>query len=198
MKLIFALLMLISANAYAGDKAISKDFNYWDGVVRAVTYKQRCYLEFDGGVANASQRAYRRAYDYLVQDTGCTPDYISLNSKGGDVVTGIDIGNHIRLVRMATFVPADKRCNSACVLIFIGGTNRYLQGENNANLGLHSTTQHQQCLYDNSPREKKYIRKMLPPASANLYILQVQNGCYPMFYVRNKDALHQQFATKLF
>ncbi len=61
---------------------------------------------------------------------------VQLDSRGGSKRTGIAIGRLIRKYKLNTFIAPDSRCNSACVLVFIGGIQRYGFGK----IGVHSTT----------------------------------------------------------
>jgi hypothetical protein len=49
---------------------------------------------------------------------------VRLNSPGGSLAAGIEIGRQIRQRRMATLVQADRKCASACVHMFLGGAVR--------------------------------------------------------------------------
>src|SRR6266568_300448 len=51
---------------------------------------------------------------------------VRFQSNGGSVVTGIQIGEMIRLRQFHTLVPAGARCASACALAWLGGTRRFM------------------------------------------------------------------------
>src|SRR5262245_9841528 len=51
---------------------------------------------------------------------------IILESDGGSVLAGIQIGETIRLKNFATFVSDGTRCASACALAWLGGAKRYM------------------------------------------------------------------------
>jgi hypothetical protein len=59
-----------------------------------------------------------------------------LQSDGGSVLTGIQIGEVIRLKSFATFVPDRGRCASACALAWLGGSPRYMAAR--ARIGFHA------------------------------------------------------------
>ena len=61
-----------------------------------------------------------------------TPQF-SLDSKGGDVLAAMRIGQLIRKLEGRTTVAARAKCHSACALIFIAGVERTDLGE----IGLH-------------------------------------------------------------
>ncbi len=61
---------------------------------------------------------------------------IALNSEGGSVRTGIEIGRAIKLRGFATAVPSDTLCASACALTWLAGSPRFLDGS--SKLGFHA------------------------------------------------------------
>lgn len=64
-------------------------------------------------------------------------DVVFLSSNGGSTLAAINIGKMIRLKEMSTAVLHNNPCVSACGLIWLGGTSRYLSG--NARIGFHAT-----------------------------------------------------------
>jgi hypothetical protein len=61
---------------------------------------------------------------------------IVLNSPGGDLVAGIEIGKAIRLKGFRTAVPQGFSCASACALAWLGGSPRFMgQG---STIGFHA------------------------------------------------------------
>lgn len=61
---------------------------------------------------------------------------VILNSEGGDLVSGIQIGTIIREKGYATLVNPKNTCASSCGLIWFSGSPRYLSNE--VNIGFHS------------------------------------------------------------
>ena len=51
---------------------------------------------------------------------------VVLSSPGGNLYTGIEIGNAIRLKGFATLVPEGFQCASACALAWLGGSPRFM------------------------------------------------------------------------
>lgn len=60
---------------------------------------------------------------------------VVLNSEGGSVTAGIEIGRAIKLRGFATAVPPDTLCASACALTWLAGSPRFLDGT--SKLGFH-------------------------------------------------------------
>jgi hypothetical protein len=61
---------------------------------------------------------------------------VSLDSPGGNLVAGINIGRIIRTKGYETFVANGRQCASACGLIWLAGVRRL--GERNARIGFHA------------------------------------------------------------
>ena len=61
---------------------------------------------------------------------------VAFDSDGGSLVTGIQIGETIRLKNFSTLVPNGKRCASSCALAWLGGTRRFMGPE--SKIGFHS------------------------------------------------------------
>ena len=61
---------------------------------------------------------------------------VVLGSEGGNLLAGIEIGKAIRLKDLATYVPDDILCASACALAWLGGTQRFMAA--NAKIGFHA------------------------------------------------------------
>lgn len=64
---------------------------------------------------------------------------VMLNSNGGDLFSGLQIGTTIKRKSFATAVLADKTCASACGLIWYAGSVKYFH--KNASIGFHSAYQ---------------------------------------------------------
>jgi hypothetical protein len=67
-----------------------------------------------------------------------TTAMVRFQSNGGSVVTGIQIGEMIRLKNFHTLVPTGARCASACALAWLGGTQRFMG--TGARIGLHAAS----------------------------------------------------------
>ena len=61
---------------------------------------------------------------------------VVLNSQGGSVVAGLEIGRAIRLKGFSTAVAADTLCASACALAWLAGTRRF--GGATSHIGFHA------------------------------------------------------------
>jgi len=75
---------------------------------------------------------------FLTKIAPLTMAVVRFQSNGGSVVTGIQIGEMIRLKDFHTLVPAGARCASACALAWLGGTHRFMGP--GARIGLHAAS----------------------------------------------------------
>src|SRR5204863_516020 len=65
---------------------------------------------------------------------GCANPWLLLESPGGSLDDGIELGKAVRLKRLRTLTR--EPCASACALVFLGGTERLLVGPQ-ARIGFH-------------------------------------------------------------
>jgi hypothetical protein len=86
-------------------------------------------VEFSGGIKFGSVNALRRKLDANPLVT-----VVHLNSVGGRVVVGRNLGALIRERHLTTYVSG--QCSSACTLAFLGGKQRLITA--NGKLGFHS------------------------------------------------------------
>jgi hypothetical protein len=61
---------------------------------------------------------------------------VALDSPGGNLIAGLEIGKKIRMRNFATLVVDGSHCTSVCALIWLGGTRRFL--EPGAAVGFHA------------------------------------------------------------
>ncbi len=97
---------------------------------------------------------------------------IRLESNGGSLVAGIQIGETIRLKGFQTLVPAGARCASACAMAWLGGTQRFMGP--NARIGLHlaSNAKSAQGTGVANALLGAYLNRVGLPYSAVVYITQ--------------------------
>lgn len=90
------------------------------------------YIVIEGDIQNGDEEKFRRLAAQLRTD-----DVVFLDSNGGSTITAIRIGEAIRLKGLATFVINNKKCNSACALIWLAGSPRIIS--RSAYVGFHAT-----------------------------------------------------------
>jgi hypothetical protein len=66
------------------------------------------------------------------------PDYIVLESSVGNLEAGLEIGRIVRNLDLKTVVFANRRCSSACSMVWLAGVVRWLSP--NAFIGFHAAS----------------------------------------------------------
>jgi hypothetical protein len=90
-----------------------------------------CRIKIDGQIDKYT--AGNLAYIYNSTNDPQCKKFISINSPGGDVIGAINTGEFIRQKEMFISVGDDNFCASSCVLLFLGGVDRFVSGK----IGLH-------------------------------------------------------------
>jgi len=115
---------------------------------------------------------------------------VVFQSRGGNLVAGIEIGKAIHLKGFATFVPDTIQCASACALAWLGGHVRYMS--NTARVGFHAvyidTGGQASVSSAGNALVGAYLNQLGLPASAIIYI----TGAPPegMQWLNFADAQH--------
>ena len=109
---------------------------------------------------------------FFTKTSSLSAAIVRLQSNGGSLVAGIQIGETIRLKSFQTLVPAGARCASACAMAWLGGTQR-LMGPG-AQLGLHSAynAKSEQSSGVANALLGAYLNRVGLPYSAVVYITQ--------------------------
>ena len=90
-----------------------------------------CQIKIDGRIDKYT--AGNLAYIYNSTNDPDCKKFISINSPGGDVIGAINAGEFIRQKEMFISVDGSASCASSCVLLFVGGVDRWVFGK----IGLH-------------------------------------------------------------
>jgi hypothetical protein len=109
---------------------------------------------------------------FFAKTAPLTTAVVRFQSNGGSVVTGIQIGEMIRLKDFHTVVPAGARCASACALAWLGGTQRFMGP--GARIGLHAAYDPKsgQVTGIGNALMGAYLNRIGLPYSAVVYIAQ--------------------------
>ncbi len=131
-----AWLLAVALGALVAGEAAALEFK-----LLTLPSGQRVVLARDFKDAKGERIGFARGdakrFEEFVQRTGRV-DEIWFNSGGGDVEAGYGIGRAIRKRGLATRVPADAICASACVDAFVGGVVRFADEEKT--IGIHMGT----------------------------------------------------------
>src|SRR5262249_7388145 len=72
----------------------------------------------------------------VIKDNNTTETAVFLNSDGGSLVDGLEIGREIKKLGFTTLVLDNWRCASACASIWLAGSRRFY--EDKAKIGFHA------------------------------------------------------------
>ncbi len=118
---IFATLLV----AMATEKALAEDQTFGPFVVDS---NRPDLITLNGTIDAGSALNFRRALHVAPN-----AKLITLNSPGGNVQMGLLIADDIHQRKLATYIPKESKCYSACSFIFLAGKERKVDGE----LGVH-------------------------------------------------------------
>jgi hypothetical protein len=110
-------------------------------IILAATSSHAANIRTTNGIVwikgEIDQYDYGRFYDAVrgIPPGGAT---VNLDSPGGNVQAGLDIGNYIHGYSFATKVDAGSFCTSICAAIWLAGTRRFIEA--GAYIGFHSTS----------------------------------------------------------
>ena len=133
---------------------------------------------------------------------GCKTQSLLLESPGGGLFDGLELGKEVRTQGFRTVTRYD--CASACALIFLGGTERLLVGSR-ARIGLHQPATRRdgerRCgatLDSSGVRDiRKYLRWVIPAEADQVMELLMQTSCDAIAWTHGQRALELGIATKL-
>ncbi|MDA9219580.1 ATP-dependent Clp protease proteolytic subunit [Luminiphilus sp.] len=100
-----------------------------------------CGVGIEGGISDETAEDFKWAAEHL-RFNGQTKINLQLDSPGGLISAAMDIGNIMSRAESGSvaWVPADKQCSSACVLILAAATSRYTgyaSGKSRGSIGIH-------------------------------------------------------------
>ena len=188
-------------------------FDYNEGrVVTMVGHAGACSMAFQGRIGPDFEATIARALTHL-ESQSCHSRVVTLDSGGGLVAPALRIGERLRQLGYTTEVAGwnSGRCASACGLLFIAGVERVAKPEadnsnKGAGLGVHQSSRRvgdsKVCLPDNTAlpssnaRVHAYVKRMLPPQGAQLYLqLRLETDCRHMRYLTQDELIGSGIAT---
>lgn len=159
-----------------------------------------CIVALQGTITRAASFAFERA-TARAEASGCERPWLLLESPGGSLDDGIELGRAVRLKGLRTLTRAT--CASACALLFLGGVERWLIGAN-ARLGFHQAARSREgeesrCDATRQDRSFRAIRRYvawLDPAHADrLMDTIMRTPCTSIAFVMGDEALVLGAAT---
>jgi len=133
---------------------------------------------------------------------GCSKPVLMLESPGGGVADGINIGKEVRALGMQTVSRYD--CASACALIFMGGVERVLLGSR-ARIGLHQAAsgneQQRRCSGfaegNGMPEIRHYLARVVPSTGVEVMRVIQDTRCDTITWISGERSLALGVATRV-
>jgi len=103
-----------------------------------VTKEGKVVVSLDGEITTGDADAFSN----IVKVANSNNQFVSgirLNSPGGNLAEGAKLAAAIKFAKIATVVPNDRQCASACFLAFAGGEQRY--ASRSARIGVHGASE---------------------------------------------------------
>lgn len=159
-----------------------------------------CVIALQGTISRAASFAFETASG-RADALGCAKPWLLLESPGGSLDEGIALGKAVRLKGLRTLTR--DTCASACALVFLGGTERWLVGSG-ARIGFHQAArtherEEKSCeatRQDRSFREMRRYLGWVDPAHADRLIETImRTPCTTIAFVAGDEALALGVAT---
>jgi len=161
-----------------------------------------CIIALQGTITRAASFAFETA-TARAEALGCANPWLLLESPGGSLDDGIELGKAVRLKRLRTLTR--ETCASACALIFLGGTERLLVGPK-ARIGFHQAARtHERedktCEATRQDRSFRAMRSYLgwvDPAHADRMMDTImRTPCTSIAFIAGEQALDLGVATRV-
>jgi ATP-dependent protease ClpP protease subunit len=161
-----------------------------------------CVIALQGTITRSASFAFETATT-RADALGCANPWLLLESPGGSLDDGIELGKAVRLKRLRTLTR--ETCASACALIFLGGVERLLVGPK-ARIGFHQAARtHERedktCEATRQDRSFRAMRRYLgwldPAHAERLMDTIMRTPCTSIAFIAGEPALELGVATKL-
>jgi hypothetical protein len=169
---------------------------------------QSCEITISGYIDNKITSQFQQLLQTNSQIKNCKETIVVLSSMGGNVYPAITLGNIIRNNEFNTKVKDNEICGSACVLVFISGTKRYMSVSSNTRIGLHQSISiesgRERCFdinensdYANSYRS--YLKRMISNKAQDFYLYTIQNvSCKNYKFFNTNELKKYEIVTNVY
>jgi hypothetical protein len=201
-----ALVVVLAAPWGCGTAAEAQDGSrelipFFGGRFVVQSVGQVCVIALQGTITRDASLKFDDAIGRAAS-LGCANPWLLLESPGGGLVDGIDLGRSVRLQGLRTITRYD--CSSSCALIFLGGTERWLVGSR-ARIGFHQASrsyrgrEERDCdatPHNRSTRDiRRYLGWVIPAGADRLMELILGTSCKSIDFVGGQQALDLGVAT---
>lgn len=165
----------------------------------------QCVIALQGFISEHTRRGFARVAQRS-KAAGCKEVWLLLESPGGSLRAGIELGEELYSEGYSTIV--NRSCASACALIFMAGRQRVLMGRT-ARIGLHQTGTsdprfddtskdcHASALDESSRLKRRYLSRVLPNHWEPIFERTMKTSCNAITWVRGSEAVGMGIATQL-
>lgn len=160
-----------------------------------------CLIVLQGRITYDTTLQFKQVAKQAKQ-LGCEKNTVLLESRGGSLTDGFELGKEMRFEGYRTIVRDS--CASSCGLIFIGGVERVMYGSK-ARIGLHQPRSVREnesfCanqLDGNGIKElRSFLRFMIPDTAERVFDIVMKTPCDKMTWVTGAQTIDLGIATKL-
>ncbi len=160
-----------------------------------------CLIVLQGKITNDTTLKFKQVINQA-KVLGCEKNSVLLESRGGSLVDGFELGKEMRFEGYRTIVRDS--CASSCGLIFMGGIERVMYGSK-ARIGLHQprTVRDQDSFCANQfdgngiKELRSFLRFMIPETAETVFDIVMKTPCDKMTWVNGKKTIDLGIATKL-
>ena len=165
----------------------------------------QCVIALQGFISEHTTRGFTRVVERS-KATGCREVWLLLESPGGSLLSGIELGQEIYAEGFSTIV--NRSCASACALIFMAGRQRVLMGRM-ARIGLHQTGSadprfddvgkdcHASAMDESSRLKRRYLARVLPEHWQPIFERTMRTSCNAITWVSGQEAISMGIASRL-
>jgi hypothetical protein len=204
------LILQLSLLACAPAEVNQNDHTHFydGGQLSAYINQEQCILLLNGEINSDLERLIGLALAELSAKQ-CKQKIVLLQSHGGDVHSAMQIGRLLRKNQIITHI--NEVCDSACGLVFIGGSQRTVSlaasYKDGSRIGIHQVKSFSGLRHCLATREvnplllgeiKSYLRTMLPKEGADFYYRALMTApCVGMEYLSADFLLKKGIATSV-
>lgn len=160
-----------------------------------------CLIALQGTITNDTTLKFKQVVN-KAKLLGCEKNSVLLESRGGSMFDGFELGKEMRFEGYRTVVRDS--CASACGLIFMGGTERVMFG-NQARIGLHQprTIREKESFCANQmdgngiKELRSFLKFMIPETSDRVFETIMKTPCEKMTWVKGSQTIEYGIATQL-
>jgi hypothetical protein len=170
--------------------------------------KESCEIFVSGNIDNSITASFQQLIQTNKFIKECKDVTVVLSSLGGNFYPATTLGNIIRNNRFNTKVKENEICGSACVLVYISGSNRFMSNSFNTKIGLHQAISiesgKERCIDINedinlSNSYRSYLKKMISDRAQEFYLYTIQSvSCKSVKFFNANELKKYEIVTTVY